>query len=187
MQDIRLTDNNQKIDKAVYHYVSTSLKIQMSDIYNRLWFEYFMRTPFCMPESFEHLFDTANESFRDFARLFTSVPKLYSASMSHERVFFLCPKNVKTVLHFFSRNEKDLLVDATQDNSIEFLAQMMDELHGRKIFIICLNRDAYEKISKYLTAKGFVENEDFFNGTPFLEIGDGQNISLRNSPFISAM
>ena len=55
---ITLDRENQKIPRAILRFSSHTLGINTRDKFNRLWFEYFLKTPFFNLEIFANLFDT---------------------------------------------------------------------------------------------------------------------------------
>lgn len=157
-----------QVEPLIYHYVLNSLTMDMKDPFSRLWFEYFMRTPFCKPESFQRIFSKLTT---DSERKIEAWKNFSIQTARKSRAFYIHDKNLRAeILNSFGFDPKDLLINELQN----LLVTMKDKISDH-IFIIHINPAFWKSISDQLSAAGFVENRDFFNAFDMLSRGFEKN------------
>ncbi|MBR0061416.1 MAG: hypothetical protein IJP68_08040 [Selenomonadaceae bacterium] len=156
------------VEKKIYHYAGWKIGLDLNDGYNRLWFEYFARTPWFnidiidrLGEQFckQHDIDINNGQF------------MMQISTEHNRAFFLSPGDVPTIKMLFNIQDDEPIIEARGKDSLNELLIKMDELRGQKIWFI--SHSDWLTMEKVLTYLGFKANEDFMNIELFLTSEQG--------------
>ena len=92
-----------KLGREIYHFANSAIRIKSSDEFNRLWFSYFIKTPFCSPESFNNFnaeFVTQFESLKTkISDRFTLIRKLIAHATEGRRMFF-APQKQSHIINF---------------------------------------------------------------------------------------
>ena len=161
-------DTNFKIANEIYHYCGGSLGIDMKVSINRLWFSYFIKTPFCNPNAFENIAARYDEILEQFRQLDDNrrnlFQKILKASLNRRRIFFVCPNDETTIFRAFGRRDDDIIIDATRENAPAFMFQIAEKFRDHIVIFICIASKNYPEICRELLALGLNENENFFNG-----------------------
>ena len=156
--------SNIPLQREILHYLAQSLESSMQDPFNRLWFKYFWKTPFCTEKTFENIFNSIQKLNDEKNLLWTKILKL---SSTRQKILLMNP-NDKWILDLFAVSKGDIIFNAGVKNILQIFFETMQRERGRKIFLIHINRDFYKSFRRRLLAQNFVENEDFFNVEDFL-------------------
>ena len=171
-----------QIRKAVYHYggspFGAGMGMDTSDVFNRLWMDYFLKSPWFDSSSIGRLFDKIKNLNDEHKSLTVNV----SAAISGKtRGFITIEKYIDPLIENFSvRNDEEIFL---VENSIpvQNIIDALNASRGEKFFFILIPHFPFNA----LTAAGFVDGKDFLNGFEFLS---GTNKATLNPyPFISAM
>ena len=176
VRNMRWFFTERRIEKAIYHFAGLKPDLNTDDVYNRLYFEYFLKTPYATADMFGNInkfftksFNTLiNESKNDllhFTNLLTG----------RERAFFVDEKNVESIRQIFAVKENELIVNSS-NNNLENLINVINESKGKKIFFILF--DNYSAIRNVLLKQGFIEGNDFVNILSFLSEKHGVKINF---------
>ena len=158
--DVKNYASNFETDlHEIFHYNGLDIRPTLEYDLDRLWFEYFLQTPFCTPETFKNLC-AGVEAGVNTKTVFWQ--KIFRASTQKRIGLCVYPENVHALANFFSINEP--ILNARSFDIISALAAYIRENFA---FIIALYPDDFETIRDQLTAEGFVEDRDFFNGNMF--------------------
>ena len=161
-------DVNYKIAREIYHYVGDTLQLNMDLPISRLWFEYFMQTPFCNPNSFENLFSNFSKIVHHCSELLkaqkTFFNKIIKSTANRRRVFIVCQKDQDSLFDFFGNRNDDLLIDAMGDDASELILHIAQNYRSETVFIVYISMQIYPEIYNAFISLGLKENEDFFNG-----------------------
>ena len=155
-----------KTRAAIYHYVVNCLELNTGDIFNRLWMEYFMRTPFFDADTIGRLF----AGFRQMQFGLKQLLLIMSTTLrDRRRSFFIAPANVDAFRKIFAvRNDEDIIA-ADGQAALKKLLDAMKKARGKKIFFICVPNFPFGA----LTQAGFAAGKDFVNGFDFLSEAQG--------------
>lgn len=156
------------VQEKIYHYAGQSVGLDLSDGYNRLWFENFARTPWFNID----IIDRIGEQIRrnhDLILIQAQVMALFTAE--HKRAFFVHPDDLPAIKPIFNIQDDELVIEMHDKNSLNKLMTKMRELRGQKLFFI-FSYD-YNSILKLLKYCGFKELENFVNGKLFLTTEQG--------------
>lgn len=168
---VRRLQPNQ-IARESYHYIVNTLTFDTRDIFNRLWFEYFLRTPYLTPNLFERLqsmLDAIIDKKRRIAdEKIQRATKISKLALERPRTFFMNPDDAKKIPNIFGLNGEELGINASASNSTDLLVQSMLESNShfsnqKRIYFIFVEPQRYLEIRERLVAEGFQEDEDFAN------------------------
>ena len=134
------------IRKEIYHYAGDKmgLGMDMSDPYNRLWWSYFIKSPWFGIETLNKILKGTQNSILSL-----------SVSSDKERVFVVEEEHADQIeKNFFVRYEEEVIIVGW----LEQLIDLMENGKGTKIFFIGI-----PNITSKLEKTGFLEGKDFFN------------------------
>ena len=154
--------------KKIYHYIGlwSSLTMDLSDPFNRLWMSYFIRTPFFDEDSMGRLYNAFLQVRSD---LKNSALKLSAIMSGKTRAFFVEPEKVDSMKKIFSIRDDETIIPAENKESIQRLIGAMKIAQGKCIFFIMTAKLFNENFPfDLLTKEGFVENKDFVKGWNYL-------------------
>ena len=173
---------SESVEKKIYHYVGlgSSLGMDMSDAFNRLWMSYFIRTPWFNVCSMGRLYDKVLEmqqGLKDSAR------KISALVSGKSRGFFIEAEKTDWLKNIFSIRDDEIIIPAENSDSIQKLLDAMKVSKGKFIFFIITKK--FPKTQDFpfdlLIKEGFVEGIDFVKGWDYL------NLPLNSYPLIQAM
>ena len=171
-------------ERKIYHYLglATSLTMDLSDAFNRLWMSYFIRTPFFDEDSMGRLY---NAFLKVHSDLKNSALKLSAIMSGKTRAFFVEPAKVDSMKKIFSIHDGETIIPAENKESIHRLIGAMKITQGKCVFFIMTEKLFNENFPfDLLTREGFVENKDFVKGWNYL---DSPLSSVVSYSFIQAM
>lgn len=155
------------IEQKLYHYLAQGLSLGMDvrDKYNRLWFSYFMKTPWCNEDTIGNFYNGVRELYAEQKNLM----RMISAAMSGKsRAFVTAPQSVDVLKQIFYVPEGEEILLADSPNWFEKLINDMKNSIGKKIYILMSGGKFYPQLRAVLMQLGFVEGRDFLNGEIFL-------------------
>ena len=170
-----------QIQKAIYHYAVVAINLDMIDPFNRLWMEYFMKTPWFDAESIGNLY----ESFRqNQIELKYTMIKFSSALSGKTRAFIVSAEYFEAIREIF-RVRSDEEIISINSNTIK-LQDLLDAMNtvasrGEKVFIVMVPNFSFDTFEQF----GFVYGENLFNGFDFLSEAHG--LQSNSYPLIKAM
>lgn len=174
----RITQTAPKI----YHCTSPTLLLDMSDPYNRMWMDYFIRTPFFDAAAIGRLYTGFKKNYSQLsAGKKTSMIQLSAMMSGKIRAFFAAPADFDTVRRIFFVRPDEELIPAENAESLKKLLDAMHTARGQKIFFVMLPKFPFQ----ILTKAGFIPGRDFLNGVEFLP--DKKDASLDSYELIKAM
>ena len=176
-----------KIEGMVYHFNGgnsiTSFGLNMSDIFNRLWMSYFIRTPFFDTDSIGRLYE---EFLNTRANLENYRLKISAIMSGKTRAFFVEPKDAESMKKNFSIRDDEEIILCEDEKSLDKLLVAMKEARGKKIFFI-LPKFFLGKAFPFarLINAGYVQGRDFLKAWELLPERCGEPFNSR--PLIKAL
>ena len=156
-------ENELTIEQKIYHYAGgkAGLGIDMSDPFNRLWWSYFIKTPWFDLNMISNLVQAFAEL--DIARE-NSIWKISSDMAGKARAFVVDEENVERLEKHFSVRDKEevFIIDPKIEDYFLQLIDLMDAAKGKKIFFIGI-----PKIAPKLKKSGFIDGKDFIDVSGF--------------------
>ncbi len=175
-------EGDGKPARKIYHYVGQnpawSFGLDMRDAFNRLWMEYFMRTPWFDVESMGRLYEGVERLHVGLKSAMANISAIVSGKT---RAFFTLPENAAATRELFSVKADEELIPAESEASLQKLLDAMNVSRGRKVFFIVVQNFPL----KILTEAGFVQNRDFLDGFEFLS--EAQGVPLNSHQILKAM
>ena len=173
----RQRDYNQ-IRKAIYHYGGGICALDMSDPFNRLWMDYFIKSPWFDSETFGRLYDGITQIYLEQKKSLRN----FSAKMSGKtRAFITLENKISELVEKFSvKNDEEIIIIADGMDINKFLNKL-NASRDRKIFFVMVPNFPFN----ILTESGFVKDRDFFNAYDFLS--EPKNFPKIFYPLVSKM
>jgi len=155
-------------EDRICHYIYGSLNLNMRDNFNRLWLDYFSRSPWFNIEIFQGIYDATQDNYNQTQDKFLTLSALMS---NRRRIFFAELKNLEGLKKIFKIDNTEEIIDGKIPDAEKILLARMEKFRDR-VFLIVLVKD-FKKLKDILTAANFVEGVDFIDAKEFLtpEIG----------------
>ena len=174
------------IEKAVYHFADPTAKpsLDTDDIYNRLYLEYFLKTPWATVDMFGNINKALDKTFRQFQNISrTTLLHLTNLLTERKRAFFVGDNlRIPAKEIFRIKNGESLIYSPPGE---EKLVRELTASKGKKIFFLFLKN--YWPTRMSLVNQGFVEGMDFVNGFMFLSERYGFKFSFDTKPIVQEM
>ena len=170
------------IDDFIVHYAGHSYALDVGLHSNRLFFKYFMKTPFCTEEVFGNINAGLKKVYNDQKDLMLRMANLLSGK---ERVLCVTANNADKAkkLFKFKDNETMLTVSHADTKTLFETFMSMKATQGKCVYIFVA--DKYKDIKNYLVDKGFKEWQDFIDGKLLLSEQNGA--TFRTSFIVDAL
>ena len=165
-------DMKNKIRRVIYHYTSDLLQLDLSDIFNRLWMKYFLKTPWVEANSIGRLW-TEFERIRYNSERYRL--KISSIMSGKTRAFFIAPEEIESTKKIFSIRANEMIISAESAESFQKLLDAMKNFRGKSVFFIMTKKFLDEKFPfEKLTEAGFIAGNDFIKGWRLLSKDNGE-------------
>ena len=178
----RFGKKNPTVQGKIYHYNNSvggqGIGLNLEDNLNRLWFGYFMKTPWFNEEAIGKLYKGVQQMH---IGLKNSMVQISSIVSNKTRAFFATPKDIDGLKKFFSIRDNEEIILAENQESIKKLLNAMKKARSKKVFFIIVPNFPFNS----LIQAGFTYGKDFLNGFEFLS--EAQGVSLNSYPLIQAM
>ena len=166
------TQDGGRVEKKIYHFTGNdsfwSFGLDTRDGLNRLWLDYFIKSPWFDSETFGRICETVKTLD---ANLKMKMLKLSSAMNVKTRVFILRERDLKSFDKlseiFFIKDDEEVII-LSEEMTVQNLLDKMNVGRGKKIFFLLLMNFPL----KILEKAGFVRGEDFLDGMEFLSACD---------------
>ena len=159
-----------EIDRKIYHYAGQnavwSFNLDMHDAFNRLWMDYFIKTPWFNVASVGRLYESVKQMHIRLKQAMVQTSALMSGKT---RVFFTMPENLEATKEVFALRDDEEIILAENQDSLKNLLVEMKTSQGKKVFFIMVTDFPFS----VLTEAGFVRWRDFLNGFEFLSEAEG--------------
>lgn len=175
------------LEKALYHYSDfVKPSFDTDDVFNRLYLQYFLKTPWATPDMFGNIDKKFKEIFRQTINTYKNYLLHFTNLFTHrQRAFFLDNNSIKAIKNIFAIKDDELIIDASQPNADGIFIEEMFKSKGKKIFILFVNN--YYPIRNFLLRKNFVEGTDFINAVMFLSERYGFKDNFDTKAILQAM
>ncbi|MBR1579418.1 MAG: hypothetical protein IJ668_02840 [Selenomonadaceae bacterium] len=161
----RMLQYNRRSKKAIYHYVANSLRLDLNDQFNRLYFDYFTKTPWFDLENVESVFKSVDVINRAYANVLVNLTKLFG---KRDRAFFTEHNNIPAVKALFEIGDQEMIVDASNSDALMKILNALRPPDGQRKKIFFIFSGSYPAFKNFLVSQKFVEGIDFVNAMPFV-------------------
>ena len=177
--DIRRTEPGPyRIEKAIYHFAGAKPDLNTDDAFNRLYLEYFLKTPWANVDMFGNIdkavVKVVEQTLNESGNILLHVTNL----LTKRRRAFLVDKGFQEpAKQIFEVNADELFMDFPTE--AENLIRELNANNGKILLFVLTG--IYPQIRSFLTGQNFVEGTDFINGFLFLSERQGfkQNFDTR--------
>lgn len=178
-------DKKRDFSGKIFHYVdgSSRMGLDLNDLANRLWMNYFIKTPWFNAEAFGRLYTNLKKIRND---LKDSALNFSMTVSGKTRVFFVDPKKLEDIKQIFSIGDDEEIILSENNSSLNQLIDTMKNAAGASVAFITT-----EKIQRknfpfdLLDKEGFKEGTDFIKAWEFLP--DEQDVPADSYPLIEAL
>ena len=175
----------------MYHFAGSKPDLNTDDVFNKLFLEYFIKTPWFSAQSLGNIFkmvsdDVFNKLFLEYfiktpwfsaqslGNIFKMVSGIYQ-NQSHalinvirllgkkRRAFFTTSNNFPELKRAFEITDDELLIDASKSDALMKALNAMREHNCVCLFFI----NNYPDIKNFLVNQKFVEGTDFINAADY--------------------
>lgn len=168
----------KNISRRIYHYVEGNiyrgLRLDTTDVFSKLFFKYFIKTPFFDEDTLGNIFDGFKQIYVERQNFSIEMSAIISGK---SRAFVTMSQNVEAMKKIFYVSESEEIFQIDSQDWFPKLVNTMKESFGKKIFII-LAVGMYPQLGAALTQAGFLEGRDFINGEIFLSEMHGVPLNL---------
>lgn len=159
---LRRTVPPTKIQKAIYHFAGPKPDLNTDDVFNRLYFEYFFKTPWASVDMLKNI----DNAIRSLIKRNRDENKFWLLNLTNllahrQRAFFASKKDFNNLKKIFNMSDEELLIDATKKDSLNKLLEEMTNSKNKKIFFILIG--GYSTVNRILAEYGFKENVDYID------------------------
>lgn len=164
---------NTAIEKKLYHYLGAeaSINFDIQNNHHQLYWKYFAQTPFFNSETLFNFYNGVNKIYSERQNLLIKISALMSGKI---RAFFTDLQNIEQIVNIFAVQDGEEIFILTSNESVQNLLNEMQATRGKRIFFFLMIQSGnYEQLKNLLNQFGFIEGQDFFNGTDFLSQAHG--------------
>ena len=174
VQAARSFGKQNKLEACIYHYAGHEIGFDMTNVYSKLFFEHFMRTPWFSTETIGLMFEYLR---RMNMQMKASVQQLSSILARKQRAFFIEKQVVNAMKKIFGIVAGEELIEGGDPDSVERLVKAMRASRGKKFFFIMVTN--FKPLNDRLVT-------DYINGRNFLSERQG-GMSVNSYEFIKRM
>lgn len=145
----------------IYHYTNgkagMGLTLDTNAPFNRLWIEYFAKTPWFNAETINRLCAGFRQMY--FESNFAMI-KLTATMSGKARVFVVPKESCDAIKKIFAVRDDEDVITADKYIPLQEIFEQMNSSRGKKIFFIFIPDFPFENFERL----GFVRGKDFLNG-----------------------
>lgn len=173
----------KQLEKAIYHFAFKKPSLDTDNIYNKLYLEYFLKTPWANVEMFGNLHKKLEKMFKQFTNESKNTLLHFTNLLTRRKRAFLCDNNLKEAARQIFEVQPDELFMDLPLNAEQF-QKLKDSREKTLLFVFM---DNYWQVRMYLLQQGFIENVDFVNGVIFLSESYGLKFGFDSKPLVQAL
>ena len=162
--------NDLQVESAIYHYCGGGTKPHpdFKNPIQRLWFEYFLKTPFANLDSLGNMWGLFEQIFNGLYQnanfKINLIQRICKFSVNRKRIFITYPQNANRIVELFGLGDGDVVLNAASQSAMNNLIR--DAQNDRRIFIFLVDDRFYSTARNKLIELKFIECEDFFDCRP---------------------
>ena len=165
---------------VIYHFTGPNPTPDFRDPLNRLYFDYFVKTPWFNAESIGHIYDGVRQIQHELQSRTIWMSKVMAG---RQRAFFVPPNNLEPMKKVFGVDDKEEVILAIGMESLKQLIDSMKKSNGAKLYFILTAQ--FPGVHATLTREGFKDGKDFVNGLIFLS--EAYGVPMNSYPLIKAL
>ena len=169
---------SEKPARKIYHFAGAALKIDTNDLFNRLWMDYFLKSPWFDSSSIGRLYENVRQ---DQTRIKNTALNLSSTLRNKTRAFMVLEKDLNSLIKNFSVKSDEEIILVKVGTHVQRIIAEISSARNEKIFFVMLPDFPFN----FLTEAGLVYGKDFVNASDFLS--EEQDILMKSYSLIQAM
>lgn len=164
--DIRRVDPPPyRLEKAIYHFAGLKPDLNTDDIFNRLYLENFLKTPWANVDMFGNIDKAFTKMFKNYLNESKNTLLHFTNLLSkRRRMFFIEDRFIETVKQIFEIRDDEPIMDLSTE--VATLVQRMNAARGEAILFVFVGN--YPSVQNFLRSQNFTEGIDFVNALTFL-------------------
>lgn len=156
------------IGKAIYHYAAHKPDLNADHIYNKLYLEYFLKTPWATADMFGNI----DKFFRrQYDRLKGEFLRYTNLLYGRERLFLIDKSMTEKMRKIFAIRDDETIIDASDSVAMDKFFETLDELRDKKLIYLLSNN--FNPVEDKLRKRDFLGGRDYVNAFIFLSEKDG--------------
>ena len=157
-------EGSKKIAKRIYHFAGDEkFSLDAKDIFSRLYFEYFAKTPWFNADIFGNIYNSISNIHKANQAVLMNMMKL----LRKRRVAFLTEEaNFPVIRALFEITDAEnaIIINASKSDA---LMKLLEILKDRK-FVCFIFSGKYFGFRNFLIGQKFIEGQDFINVIPLI-------------------
>ena len=170
----------QSVRNVIYHFTGSNPTMNFRDPLNRLYFQYFEKTPWFNADALGRMYDGVRQIQHECQTRALWLSKVLAGK---QRAFFTSQSNLNLLKRAFSVENSEEIILSNDKNALQSLIHSIKKSHGKKLYFIVTGN--FQFFRAELTKAGFVDGKDFVNGTIFLS--EIQGVPMNSYPLVKAM
>lgn len=185
LADIRAFDPKpHRLEKAIYHYAGAKPDLNTDDIFNRLYLEYFLKTPWATVDMFGHMNKAFDKMFRHYLNESKdTLLRMTNLLNKRRRIFLIEDRFLAPAKRIFEIRDDETILDLSMEP--EVLALKLNALRGEAVLFVFVRN--YPILLNFLQSKGFREGTDFVNALLFLSERHGFHFNFNTTSLVQEM
>ena len=147
------------VERKIYHYVSSYIRLNVNNPFNRLWIDHFIKTPWFDTNAIGNMY---NFILKLGENQLIQMRKLSTACSGKARVFVVTAERLERIKKDFLIRDDEEVIVAEKDVMTQELVDKIKAERDKKVFFGFISG-----FPEALKKAGLIENENFFNGFLF--------------------
>lgn len=159
---------NLVIGEEIYHFAGVKPSLNTDDICDKLYLEYFLKTPWANADMFGNM----DKAFRkQYDRLKGEFLRYTNLLYCRERLFLIDKNMLEKMRQIFAIRDDETIIDASDSVAMEKFFETLDELRDKKLIYLLSNN--FKPVEDKLHKRDFLGGRDYVNAFIFLSEKDG--------------
>lgn len=175
-----------RLEKAIYHFAGYDAKpsFDTDDIYNKLYLEYFLKTPWATADMFGNVYKALHENFRQLVNEYrNNLLNLSNLLLKRRRAFFINDNFFSKAKDIFEIKDDELVINSS--SGVEKLITEITASDSKKVFFILA--DNYWQLRISLLKQNFKEGIDFIDAGILLSERHGLSFNFDSTILVTAL
>ena len=177
---------NKKAEQEIYHYCGIDQKPcpDFKSEFNRLWFSYFIKTPFFNLDLVSNMWNgfewIINDTYKRVSNRMNRWQRICKLSANHLRAFYCKPEEVDKIRELFGNDPRDLFFNSSNPKSLDVLIQDIKDFPDKRIYLLNVDDATFKEMHAKLVNKGsdFFNIRQLFEDLPIIARGSRNRFSL---------
>lgn len=172
--------SKKPIGEKIYHFAGIKQSLDTADPFNRLYLEYFTKTPWFNLNIFTNINNSLN-ALVDMQKVFTIT--LLQLLAQRRRMFLVEPRYLDDISAAFNVRKDEIVFDMSDPDTLQRIVETMHASPDQNLLFVFVDR--YSDLRRALRAQRLIENQDFINVKNFLTSKHG--VPIDSQPIFNAM